>query len=591
MIKRIVALVFCLFISPFAFSQACDYPDGDFEEGPSAWPATWTNAGSVNGNGTWFQEGTDVSSGPDPWGESENIVVDGSWSGQVRAHGCGTPSACWGILSTGGDVILESGAISWIQLDENPNIVFNVVVIVGGNVVWTGPNVAPNAWNGMTSSWAGRQATIPSNFVGVPVRVGFRQASQTPGSGWFSMVDNVCIDIRPTVKFDIPQGVNATRVLIHKHGSGSYPNTTYQTADRLISIKGTAYTGARTLTNRDVYMRVIDPPDSSLYSVNPHIGDNQDKGDATAGTLICGNPPSYSTTCTWRTDAQGVIRDMTSGTSPILKVTNQYSGDNYLVEAGFDAGFGCSPNCSKTGILTAWKRAYIESLVMWRQGEFITQNSGNGSGKPATEVFVANPNTFRKDDDVFVFSANNTIGEVRRVKAVSAAKKKITLYTALNGLYAHTVVPGTCDPANGTFNAYCANTPYSFVARVAAGVYDVSPGGSASFDDTFVEWKPANSSPRYLPSWPNIPFASPPTVANFIYMRTQPFISTASLINHIAVISAGTHAVTSDPLYGATNPDLNFTAVFGKESPRSFQTRLIMRFRVFQRMNWATSGM
>ncbi|MCI0603095.1 hypothetical protein L0156_08765 [bacterium] len=350
-------------------------------------------------------------------------------------------------------------------------------------------------------------------------------------------------------KIDMISPISDTKILISKNGTGdSYFPGSGQTAPRQLDIRVRAMTGSTSPeANKPIYFRIHDPADPSLYRTDSAVGDNKGTGSIVSPV---------------NTDSNGYA-------TSTLTVTDQFSGDNYEVEASFDPSFPCSPNCSKTAKITAWKRAYIEHIKMWKKGEFIIKDSGNGSGNPATEVYVKTASTFRRNDVVVVFSGTYPVGETRQVVSRDTKKNTITLNLALNNLYPSTVIPGQCDPSKpatdpNAFTPYCAKSPYSFVARTADGAYDVAPSETAyvrAFDDTFAHWKIAANS-RYVPAWPDIPKTQPGDVAQFIYDHTLPFITTGTIQNHVALVSAGTHDVTNVPLYAAENAGLNYIAVF-----------------------------
>lgn len=71
--------------------------------------------------------------------------------------------------------------------------------------------------------------------------------------------------------------------------------------------------------------------------------------------------------------------------SHVIEPTDRYAGDNYYLEASFDPAFTCATAgvnggsiCPRSGVVTAWKRVYIEKRKMLRNGLFLAQNANAG---------------------------------------------------------------------------------------------------------------------------------------------------------------------------------------------------------------------
>ena len=160
-----------------------------------------------------------------------------------------------------------------------------------------------------------------------------------------------------------------TRVWISKmRADDSYPSP-YQGADHQITI--TATITPTPTTQRTICFRVIDPPDTAPYSDGSTTGywcDNKDPGTTGAGTFAQSGTSVYCAT----TDEDGHV-------SATLNTTYRYSGDNYIVQASFDAWSpsNATKALAETGVITAWKRVYIEKDKMFRRGG-VLYASGTG---------------------------------------------------------------------------------------------------------------------------------------------------------------------------------------------------------------------
>ncbi|MCI0414909.1 hypothetical protein L0222_19205 [bacterium] len=410
------------------------------------------------------------------------------------------------------------------------------------------------------------QITINLEGNTFPIPVAFDKTFNTtvPVSfGIHSLVASYYGGVSPTrlfssscrmLQFVGPTAIAETRVLLHNYGPQPYTSS-YQSRDGQIEVRFKTTkdsAGSAPLPNQTVYMRVQDPQDASPYVTNPASDDNKggDKGDPSVGrapipALLSGsgltqvpdsNPPAWTAT----SDSNGEVKvflevpgsagNSASGSNKIAA-----AGDNYIIEASYYSDFS---QIVKSSLLTAWNRVYVDHLKMWKTGEFLIQPSAAGS----SELFVANISTFKKGEIVLISSAFVPAGEERSIKSVDMKNKKLILNPpALSNSYQSTVST-SCDPANGTFSAYCAKHPHSFVAKVISGTYDVLPADtrySRAYDDAFVELK--FGSGNYLPSWPIVP--EPGGVA-FLQNRIQWYWTApaADPRNHMALASIASNA-------------------------------------------------
>jgi len=122
-----------------------------------------------------------------------------------------------------------------------------------------------------------------------------------------------------------------------------------------------------------VYMRIFDPPDSAPYMNQP-------------GNVLSFNGDNYGVPAVL--DGPGItvhspgVYKATSGSNGRVDFTLRLespsaAGDNYQIEASLDPGFPKSGS-AKSGILTAWKRVFIEKRRMLRNGLFLAQDAKAG---------------------------------------------------------------------------------------------------------------------------------------------------------------------------------------------------------------------
>ncbi len=205
----------------------------------------------------------------------------------------------------------------------------------------------------------------------------------------------------PSFAFEVTdQGDPAERrVLISRdpNDRGGYPHfQRLLSQDRRVPMNVRAYDtqGKPLAPGTLVYFRVADPPSAAPYEPQqtPYLGDNLDPtGGALSGPTIVPIPNTAPLVSQGTVGTAGLVE-------MVLTVTDHAAGDNYAVEASLDSGFSCSPNCIRSGIVTAWKRVYIERDRMFRKGSFITEPTITAQRtKPTrtvTEVRVADLGPF-----------------------------------------------------------------------------------------------------------------------------------------------------------------------------------------------------
>ncbi|HEY0143854.1 MAG TPA: hypothetical protein VGF48_23405 [Thermoanaerobaculia bacterium] len=178
-------------------------------------------------------------------------------------------------------------------------------------------------------------------------------------------IDNVTYEPPATIRFKLDEGSdpNTRRIVIARHRTDFPYSSPAQKTDGRIEIHATA--GA---PGRRVYFRVVDPPDTSPYIPSADRKANDNVGGA--GQLSV-------------TEA---VSDASDNVMTELRITDRYGGDNYRVEASTDADFRCAPECPRTGLLTAWKRVYLENDLMYRRGSFVARPTSLGDRVRVTDI-------------------------------------------------------------------------------------------------------------------------------------------------------------------------------------------------------------
>lgn len=176
-----------------------------------------------------------------------------------------------------------------------------------------------------------------------------------------------------------------TKVLISNLVSGiPYPSSN-QTSDAQIRIDITA-----SVANARVYLRVIDPADSAAYVQPVSCGSSSGCECGISGQM-CDNKDAYNNFGfgSGSPYAKTAYVDMVSGQgSIILHTTAQYAGDNYQVQASYQPLSATTPVTNahikaQSGIITAWKRVFVERDRMFRAGGIIYAPDLLGSVIPA----------------------------------------------------------------------------------------------------------------------------------------------------------------------------------------------------------------
>jgi hypothetical protein len=192
---------------------------------------------------------------------------------------------------------------------------------------------------------------------------------------------------------------NERKILIHKYRfEDEYPSDFQNDLplpndekDGKILIRATVKNSAgEPVSDKDVWFRVIDPPDTAEYVTDPQDDDNE--GDSGQLDALMD-----------KSDEDGIIET-------ILQVTDQFAGDNYQIQA-FLEDLVMNPNAvsvGTSGIISAWKRIYIETDHMFRRGSYVKGFDNVGG---ANRIHVMDKSKFNNCTQVKIVHAPRLDGQ------------------------------------------------------------------------------------------------------------------------------------------------------------------------------------
>ncbi len=211
------------------------------------------------------------------------------------------------------------------------------------------------------------------------------------------------------VKFDILDAApaNDRRILLtNPRDTNNLPYRPYPWFQRLLSRDSAIGIGLRTYVNGvptsgiPVTLRVVDPPDPSQYIVGVP-GGQPSPGAALShdGDNIGALPPLVGAGITVNGDG---TYSATSGAEGYVFAELQLDatarpGDNYQIEGVFD---GVVP--TRSGVITAWRRMFVEKRTMFRRGHLLVNDAPPGTWHlvvPDAEFSTAGGN-FAANDNV-----------------------------------------------------------------------------------------------------------------------------------------------------------------------------------------------
>ncbi|PYQ52248.1 MAG: hypothetical protein DMF59_05370 [Acidobacteria bacterium] len=355
-------------------------------------------------------------------------------------------------------------------------------------------------------------------------------------------------DSLPSVTFDISATTpeEQRRVLMHRWRTETdYPYfSSFQDAagatdtdrDGHISITATVRdAGGAVLPNFDMLVRVVDPPDPSTYVPTGMSV----RGDNPYGTALFTMPVYGETQYSW----QQVTTDVNGRISLVYPMSSRVAGDNVQIEASgiylpyISTAPRCTPalGCYTSGIITNWRRVYIERDRMFRAGTFLTQDAAQS----ATTLNVEDITPFRSA------SANNPISAIvihgsspsatnpqnymEAVNVKKASGGKLTLTTGLQHAYQF---------------ARARDYP-TMLAGDAIGVYASANDVFPTYLDQAIDYYAARSCPSppacdslytdFVTVSEGTVFLFPPVAANPVPFL--PFAKTCALLDYCAEVA------------------------------------------------------
>lgn len=373
----------------------------------------------------------------------------------------------------------------------------------------------------LVNAATGSRIEVASGLSG-PVGVAFGEDPNTGATALY-VAEPTRILVLPDPRLEFMVETDQKVLLSRSWGFDPFPSPD-QTANGSIAVR-VRLTPLLDPTGKTAYFRLRDPRDPSRYIVGATEDDNLP------------SPPAGSVSTQAAFDANGIA-------VATLTVNNQYSGNNYQVEAGLASGaafraFATSP------VFTTWRRGYIEHDFMWKEGSWI--NADSGAGQPNPMRIFADPTGFTVGADVQVLSGetfDTAIGEFGEVAAVGP-----------------NYVDVDTDPGpgqSGLVHLYPGNpddeAPFSFIALVGPGFFGAAPNTARlaiAFDDAFAEWVALPTS-DFVPSFPVVP--DNPDASPYLSERTRRFFnalrnpSPPPILNTIHVVSAAGALGTPPPL-------------------------------------------
>lgn len=316
------------------------------------------------------------------------------------------PTSCGYLMTRTSDTFVDPAGPNWTSLSVViPLVALNgggiptFTVYINGNQVGEPAvitNVNPGFCNGQLP-YEFRTGPLPGYLPGEMNTFGV--FSEGGSTGGYPAELTFTIE-PPAFRFDFPSTAPGAKLLIHKYRDDDPYPSPYQLASSNVndpprfSMTGSV-TWAGSPASRDVWFRVLDPADTVAYIPPNRRTANDNRDPRPKGVLSVAGCQEAS--CRATNGAVLKTRSTTNGTvALILEGTSRYGGDNYQLEASTDAQFTCAsagPDgtniCARSGIITAWKRIYVEAHKMFRKGAFIAADVSSGSAEiPVDDVNI-----------------------------------------------------------------------------------------------------------------------------------------------------------------------------------------------------------
>lgn len=402
----------------------------------------------------------------------------------------------------------------------------------------------------------------------------------------------VTYDLPPPADFAITsQAPEPERRILISNVRTSYPYPHFQFVGGAVDAEVTTFLRARNPSGNfqsglTVYMRVLDPPDSAPYmnqagNVLAHNNDNE------GGTAILDGPGV--------TVHSPGIYQATSGANGHVGFTLRLqapfvAGDNYQVETSLDPGFP-SGGTAKSGILTAWKRVFIEKRRMLKNGLFLAQNANAGDtfiitrgnrwrgnqtsndelSKNEKIVITHGPQLDRSDLNAGWYYETHTILSVQDLNngqyRVNLGRKQGNTVIVEQLQHDYKI-----DTQNGSIGD--AISKLDTLTLGPDDYFDASPDlvtGEAFFE-AFTEniYLPDTTTPGALVPVPHLETAHEPTLQSLAEKWSSVVINGALLPNHQLLIVASDNSPVGD----GTDAGVTISQVMGKTSSYVFRATI-----------------
>jgi len=239
----------------------------------------------------------------------------------------------------------------------------------------------------------------------LPMMTGINSIRLNPPEMWIAWVDvTLHYDAPPSIEFELNSVPDSQRrVILHtREDDQDYfadaQKRVAATADLRggrIEIKARMMRASTPVANAPMYFRIYDPSDPSpYYAAYSRPGDNHEGSflSKTAGDLPMNVPFA--------------ITDNDGWAKIVLNAGAHSAGDNYQIDASalpFGPSTDCTvlKNCYRSGVITAWKRMYVETDVMFRNGAFLAAATVQPQPQQPQRVVVDDCGPFRMGQTVY----------------------------------------------------------------------------------------------------------------------------------------------------------------------------------------------
>jgi len=356
-----------------------------------------------------------------------------------------------------------------------------------------------------------------------------------------------------------------------QQGSDQYPAPSFQGSDHQVVVTATVNPLPTQATT--VCFRVVDPPDTAPYSDGSTTGfwcDNKEPAGNNGGKLWKASSGTWETVVCVPTDTNGKA-------SVVLNTSNRYAGDNYIVQASFDnwGGGATTPAMTETGIISNWKRIYIEKDKMFKRGGVLYSDFNKSTCSPnCNQITVYDWANVAKNDVIVVFDEHYTAetgGETRTVAADPHNNGDGTVTLTLdadltNDCYVASTSTGTSPPMPDF-----ANYDGAGIGVIGSSYYEADLGAMwQTYEEAFVEYlapPDGTGAMPFLPQtwfdWAITPSPGPNSVplssfsqAWFKHKNGSGNTNSPQNYYHVMGVSA-----TSSPL-GLSSPDSDASYIF-----------------------------